>query len=132
MLLGLPNEDVPCAGEPTGYDQTDLIATIKHHKPDVLIGVPWPRQKLLLVCAMRDLIPCCDELGVSFLGSSDILGLESCSKSCRVQAVGRAPNCFNKDVVEAMLDVQREKPGGGSDLHLDLLHCCCTRTALFA
>jgi len=53
-------------GEPTGYDHTNLISIIQHHKPDVLIG-----------------------------------------------AVGRAPNCFNKAVVEAMLQVQKDKPGGG-------------------
>ena len=33
---------------------------------------------------------------------------------CLAQAVGRAPNCFNKEVVEAMLEVQKNKPGGHS------------------
>ncbi|CAK9052742.1 Coatomer subunit beta (Beta-coat protein) (Beta-COP) [Durusdinium trenchii] len=59
-------KEVAAIGEPTGYDHTDLIAILKHHKPDVLIG-----------------------------------------------AVGRAPGCFNQAVVETMVQIQREKPGGG-------------------
>lgn len=30
-----------------------------------------------------------------------------------IGAVGQAPNCFNKEVVETMVQIQKEKPGGG-------------------
>ncbi|CAJ1413860.1 unnamed protein product, partial [Effrenium voratum] len=53
-------------GEPQGYDHSNLIEIINHHKPDILIG-----------------------------------------------AVGRAPNCFTKAVVDAMMKIQLAKPGGG-------------------
>ena len=78
------------AGEPTGYDYTDLIAIIKHHKPDVLIGAPWLSPGI----SLEMLASCCLYMLVL------------------IEAVGRVPNCFNKAVVEAMLEVQKDKPGG--------------------
>ena len=40
--------------------------------------------------------------------------------SCSAEAVGQAPNCFNKEVVETMVQIQKEKPGGGREPHLAL------------
>ena len=40
--------------------------------------------------------------------------------SCSAEPVGQAPNCFNKEVVETMVQIQKEKPGGGREPHLAL------------
>ena len=80
-------KDVALIGEPSGYDHTSLLGIIKHHKPDVLVGAPRLKPKSYS---------------------------KSTTEATEFQAVGRAPNCFNKEVVETMVQIQREKPGGAA------------------